>query len=53
MDYSKEMLMQEIFKKMESLDDALKSCMEFVNAINEERKVIRYLLWLIYEKKDS
>lgn len=50
MEYNKEDLLKEAIKKLGALDDLLKTCQEMITAMAEERKVIRYLLFLSCEK---
>ncbi len=53
MEYSKEMLIKEAIRKVENMDDLTKDCLEIITAISNQRKVIRYLLYLGYEKTDK
>lgn len=51
MDYTKENLIKEAIKRLETLEDTLQEALESINAAYAERRVIRYLLFLGCEKK--
>jgi len=53
MEYSKKTLIKEAIRKLENLDEMLKDCMEVINSACEERRLIRYLLWLGFEKDEQ
>lgn len=53
MDYTKEMLIKEALTKLELLDDILKDCQETISSAIATRKLIRYLLWLGFEKEEK
>jgi len=51
MEYGKEDLIKESIKRIEALDETLKSCQELISEACAERQVVRYLLWLSCEKE--
>jgi len=51
MDYTKEALIKEAIKRLETLEETLSSCLETINDACAERRVIRYLLFLGCEKE--
>lgn len=53
MDYTKEMLVDEAIKRLDTIDDVLESCQESLSAIYAEKQTARYLLWLGAEKKEK
>lgn len=53
MEYTKKMLIKEAIRKLENLDEILKDCLEVINSACEQRKLIRYLLWLGFENEEQ
>ena len=53
MDYTKQDLFEQAMGRMEALDDALQHANAFITAAYPERRVIRNLLYLAFEKKSK
>ncbi|MDD3436955.1 MAG: hypothetical protein PHC64_07385 [Candidatus Gastranaerophilales bacterium] len=51
MEYSKDYLIKKAIKKFENMEETLNDCMEMLVNLNNEREVIRYLLYLGFEKQ--
>lgn len=53
MEYTKEKLINEAIKRLETLDEILKDCHESCCNAIAERKTVRYLLYLGCEKNEN
>jgi hypothetical protein len=53
MDYTKEELIKDAIEKLEALDDTLNNCLEMISSACAERRLIRHLLFLGYEKQNN
>lgn len=53
MDHTNDMLIKEAIKKLENLDELLKSCAETINSAYAEMETSRYLFWLGCEKEEK
>jgi hypothetical protein len=53
MEYSKEMLINEALKRLDTIDEDIVSCHNLINGIHTEKEIARYLLFLGIEKKNK
>jgi len=53
MEYSKEMLINEALKRLDTIDEEIESCHNLINGIHTEKEIARYLLFLGFEKKEK
>lgn len=53
MEYSKADLINDAIKRLEAMDEDLKTCNDFLISAIAERRTIRHMLYLGYEKETA